>query len=368
MLIYNDPSGEAYRKLIDYMTARTDTFSLKGLRIRRFPEPDEPPIPEWPILEEIRPYFVEERIEYCEYGHDDERGVYQDYSYDDIFWHYRCCPETADFLKKTTNHLFGWNHPALPEDLCFWNADRMYVMGATSHEDIATIHTVPGEVEKLYHEIPGVFIIEYNAFRDPLHMLELTRHHRHDRLELMGPGAAEALSRVDELPWLRVLEVHDETLEELPESLFGVEKLRYLTLCTRNLQRIPASIARLQNLRSLEMTNVPLLPDGGAYSYKSTAGPKAWKLLPKEQLALTSLPPEIGLLKRLRSLTINYTGLRELPESFAELRNLRRLDLSDNLLGNENPDILKKLPKLKSVYTVRDSGMYSGPHSRGYFE
>jgi len=230
MLIYNDPSGEAYRKLIDYMTARTATFSLKGPRIRRFPE--------------------------------------------------------------------------LPEDLCFWNEKRMYVMGATSHEDIATIHTVPGEVEKLYHEIPGVFIIEYSAFRDPLHILELTRHHRHDRLELMGPGAAEALDRIDELPWLRVLEVHDETLEELP----------------------------------------------------------------KEQLALTSLPPEIGLLKRLRSLTINYTGLRELPESFAELRNLRYLDLSDNLLANENPDIVKKLPKLKSANTARDSGIYSGPHSRRYFE
>lgn len=368
MLIYNDPSGEAYRKLIDDMAARTATFSLKGPRIPKFPEPDEPPIPEWPLLEEIRPYFVEERVQYCEVGHDDEHGVYRDYSYDDIYWHYRCCPETAEFLKKTTNHLFGWNHPALPEDLCFWSADRMYVMGGTSHEDIATIHATSEEVERLYHEIPGVFIIEYSAFRDPLHMLELTRYHRHDRLELMGPGAAEALNRVDEIPWLRVLEVHDETLEELPESLFRVEKLRHLTLCTRNLHSIPANIARLQNLRFLEITNVPLLSEGCVYSYKSTAGPKEWKLLPKQQLTLTSLPPEIGLLKRLRSLTINYTGLRELPESFAELRHLRYLDLSDNLLENENPAILKKLPKLKSAYTARDSGAYSGPHSRGYFE
>ncbi|MEJ8303034.1 hypothetical protein [Saccharibacillus sacchari] len=50
MLIYNDPSGEAYRKLIDDRVTRTATFSLKGPRIRKFPEPDEPPLPEWPLL------------------------------------------------------------------------------------------------------------------------------------------------------------------------------------------------------------------------------------------------------------------------------------------------------------------------------
>ncbi|MDO3411209.1 hypothetical protein QWJ34_15695 [Saccharibacillus sp. CPCC 101409] len=50
MLIYNDPSGKAYRRLIDYMIERADTFWLKGPRIKRVPQPDDAPIPEWPLL------------------------------------------------------------------------------------------------------------------------------------------------------------------------------------------------------------------------------------------------------------------------------------------------------------------------------
>ncbi|QDH20409.1 leucine-rich repeat domain-containing protein [Saccharibacillus brassicae] len=367
MLIYNDPKGEAYRKLIDYMSARAATFSLKGPRILKVKDPRDPPLPEWSILEQIQPYFAHEEVYHCENGYEDDEGIYQDCSYDDLFWHYRCCRETADFLKATTSHLFGWIHPELPEDLCFWDDDGNCLMHSMSHEDIAGMNATPEEAERLYHEIPGVFLIPHTPFRDPLQMLELTRHHRHDQLELMGPGAAEALERVDELPWLRTLEVHDETLEYLPDALFEVERLRSLILCMRNLNSIPAGIGRLRNLRGLEISNVPLLPDG-VRSHKSTGCPPAWKLIPKEQLALRSLPPEIGQLKRLRSLSIHYTGLRELPAEFADLRNLRTLNLSDNLLIDERPELLRSMPKLKSVYTVRDSGIYSGPYSSHYFD
>lgn len=374
MLIYNDPRGEAYDKLIDYMMARAETFSLKGTRIPRVKRPDDPPIPQWPVMEEIKPYFVREEVYYCEIGHDDEYGVYQDYSYDDLYWHYRCCPETGEFLKKTTNHLFGWMQHlwtpdgGLPEDLSFYDAQGEWIISGISHEDIAYMRVSPEEAEWLHRGIPGLFLIDPDPIRDPIRMLELTLHHRHDRLELMGPGSLEALRRIDKLPWLRMLEVHDQEIGTLPPQLFEVESLRHLTLSTRDLGPIPAEIAKLGNLRSLELSNVPLLPEGGVNSHKSTANPKDWKLLPKERLSLTSLPPELGRMKRLRSLRITYTGLRTLPEELVGLRNLRVLDLSDNLLENEEPEVLKRLKKLESVDTARDSGRYSGPFYRHYFE
>lgn len=373
MLIYNDPRGEAYYKLIDYMMARAETFSLKGPRIPHTKQPDDPPMPDWAVMEPIKTYFVREEVYRYEGGCEDEHGVYVDESYDDLYWHYRCCPETGEFLKKTTDHLYGWIHrwtpgSGLPEDLNFYDAQGAWMMGGTSHEDIAYMRVSPEEAEWLYQEISGLFLIDPSPFRDPIRMLELTLHHRHDRLELMGPGSLEALSRIDKLPWLRSLEVHDEEIRTLPKPLFAVEHLRHLTLSTRDLGPIPAEIAKLGNLRSLELSNAPLLPEGGMHSHKSTANPKDWKLLPKEQLALTSLPPEIGRMKRLRSLSLTYTGLRELPDELAGLRNLRYLDLSDNLLEDEQPELLKRLKKLESVDTARDSGRYSGPFSRHYYE
>src|SRR5262245_26770866 len=54
---------------------------------------------------------------------------------------------------------------------------------------------------------------------------------------------------------------------------------------------------------------------------------------------LISLPPQIGNLKNLRRLSVQYNFLRNLPPEIGNLRNLTMLSLPDNILVELPPEI-----------------------------
>ncbi|SMG64258.1 [weak similarity to] leucine-rich repeat (lrr) protein-like protein, partial [methanotrophic bacterial endosymbiont of Bathymodiolus sp.] len=85
-------------------------------------------------------------------------------------------------------------------------------------------------------------------------------------------------------------------LYRLPEGLFELSKLERLKILTADLESIPASIARLKNLKELCIHC--------ASSDRPTPGYRAKS---KEEISLNRIPPEIGELEQLEQLTIQYT-------------------------------------------------------------
>ncbi|MBS0650925.1 MAG: leucine-rich repeat domain-containing protein [Verrucomicrobia bacterium] len=67
------------------------------------------------------------------------------------------------------------------------------------------------------------------------------------------------------------------------------------------------------------------------------------------QSKLTSLPPEIGMLKGLVILDLGRNKITRLPSEIAELKNLVRLTLSNNLISDV-PVELSLLPQLRELY------------------
>ncbi|MEO7110004.1 MAG: hypothetical protein ABI183_06175 [Polyangiaceae bacterium] len=51
-----------------------------------------------------------------------------------LLYRYNVAPGSAAFLASAIDHLFGWVHPQLPEDLCFFRADGSVLLTTTSHE------------------------------------------------------------------------------------------------------------------------------------------------------------------------------------------------------------------------------------------
>lgn len=105
---------------------------------------------------------------------------------------------------------------------------------------------------------------------------------------LMGPG---------------LLELRDLMLEEVPDEVWEMEDLVYLSFANNQLQKMPQEISRLVNLQRLVL----------------------------KQNRLTEIPVELGTLP-LQMLSLDDNQLKELPEDFAYPPNVQTISLSNNLL------------------------------------
>lgn len=97
------------------------------------------------------------------------------------------------------------------------------------------------------------------------------------------------------------------------------------TLFLLQLEQLPVTVGRLQNLRSLNLCNN----------------------------RLTSLPSELGLLRKLHTLNLGLNQLEALPASVGALKELRHIGLSDNRFTRV-PGCLSKLSKLERVNLDRN--------------
>ncbi|MEJ8303033.1 hypothetical protein [Saccharibacillus sacchari] len=339
MNIYNNPSGEAYDRLIDYAMEHCETFSLIDTRPPGGDEYDIPPAFPLRIVEELKPYLVREKWV--------EVNAYSPFPYDQPVYVWACCPEAAKIVKTYTDNLLGWLGEKMPEDLCFQTEDGEDWLWTVTHEGYRELRVTPEETEALKEPLRGVMLVDRQAPLSAEKLFELAKYHESDRFAFTGSGSAQVLPRLHEIPSLRMIDLFDAHIAELPDTLFDLPHLEKVKIWTGNLHGIPAAIGRAQALTDLTIYNG---------CHPDPHGEPDWQAPAKEELKLTVLPPEIGELTQLRTLDITYSGLTELPDELANLRKLDYLNLVNHLI-EQKPAVLKKLNQAKSI-TFRTTGFF----------
>ena len=123
---------------------------------------------------------------------------------------------------------------------------------------------------------------------------------------------------------LRELNVCDNPLVSLSETLQELKFLESLHLADCSFSSFPPALLHLKNLKSLDISNN----------------------------VISVVPRSVSALQRLEMLNISGCGLRGVPTVLANLPDLTSLDISDNPLG----DLPKLLPQsLPNVQTLRSS-------------
>ncbi|XP_077215837.1 putative disease resistance protein RGA3 [Tasmannia lanceolata] len=129
---------------------------------------------------------------------------------------------------------------------------------------------------------------------------------------------------------LRVLDLSDACVRDLPDSIGKLKYLRYLDLSSTTIATLPESIGRLYNLQTLKLCYCEQL----AELPKSTSN-----LINLRHLALEgckiSTPPELGKLISLQTLTIFVVG-KESGCGIRELKNLTELRGNIHISNLEN--------------------------------
>lgn len=151
-----------------------------------------------------------------------------------------------------------------------------------------------------------------------------------------------------------------EKLEDLPEEIGALRKLRELIIdngngCSMNVL-LPRSIGRLENLRVLRLYGAldgrDLNDEGGASKHRSKPLPETLtNLVRLEELdlgrnGLTAVPPQVGSLRGLKKLGLDYNEVRVLPSFVGNLTKLEELTLNSNG-GVRLPDSLAGLKGLR---------------------
>ena len=155
---------------------------------------------------------------------------------------------------------------------------------------------------------------------------------------------------IGEIKNLEELYAHGNQLENLPESIGKLYALKILELYQNKIDMFPDAIGNLPNLELLDLhkNNLRILPE-------SVCNLINLKKITLDENQLTSLPESIGNLVNLEFLILGNNDLRVLPNSIKKLHKLKRLDISKNVLL-KIPEFIYNLPNLEYLF-IRDMCM-----------
>ncbi|KAA0712899.1 Leucine-rich repeat-containing protein 40 [Triplophysa tibetana] len=146
------------------------------------------------------------------------------------------------------------------------------------------------------------------------------------------------------LPALVVLDIHDNQLNSLPESIGELEHLQKLIVSHNKLTELPAGLWRLTNLHCLHMQQNQmerLPPDLGQLVHLED--------LDLSNNLLTDIPESLSNLTNLMKLNLSSNKIKSLPPSISEMRSLKMLDCSRNQLESV-PSVLAQMQSLEQLY------------------
>lgn len=343
MRMYTDPKGEAYEQVIDLAIRNSESFVLSE-RLWHLADGEEKLYTR--VLEALEPYLLKTIIIQGENIEDviQIKKAYRSHAFytAGTYYLYRCCEESGNLLKLMANQLSDWIFPKLPEHLCFLKEGGGDFLYSIVHEHQYGMDVTEEEAMALMDQITGLFL-KIEAHSDFDLLLDDAIKHKTDWLYISRHQLTMLPDRIRELTELRELIIFEQDLFHLPEGLFELSKLDSLTVQTADLAYIPASIAKLKNLRVLCI-------QCGSYD-RPTPG---FKIKPKEEISLNSMPAEIGELEKLEQLTIQYTSIHELPIELMKLKKLRLLNIGMCMIDRK-PDFLNDMEQLAFINVARDS-------------
>ncbi|MFX1535170.1 MAG: leucine-rich repeat domain-containing protein [Promethearchaeota archaeon] len=176
----------------------------------------------------------------------------------------------------------------------------------------------------------------------------------------------EDFSFIEEGRHIIELNIFYKRLENLPESVFSLKKLKYLNLLENGLCSLSESIGNLRRLVGLDMrwNNLETLPESFGQLSKLQNLNLSWnqlrslpvsfgnlsdlQVLTLQNNQLSSLTNSFGELTQLIDLDLRWNNLKSLPANFGNLSNLQRLYLHKNQLQTL-PESFGQLQNLRSL-------------------
>lgn len=145
-------------------------------------------------------------------------------------------------------------------------------------------------------------------------------------LNIMYNGVTKINDDAFQIPTLKVIDLCDNLLQDLPTSIQDLDNLKSLDLSNNKFTTFPKEILSLKNLKVLNLTGNQI----------------------------STLPDEIGELENLEELYLRGNPIAELPASFKKLKKLKIL-WSDDTKLKHFPKMLCEIKSLEKILINADT-------------
>lgn len=163
-------------------------------------------------------------------------------------------------------------------------------------------------------------------------------------LNLASLGLTEFPLFVCDMPMLRELELHNNSIPSLPPSLGKLgDTLERLSIGKNRLGNLPEEIGELRRLRTLRASQNPI-----EAIHPSVGDCRLLEVLEVDTAKLRELPTTFGQLESLQNLSLRGNALTGLPDALGDASNLEILVLSSNQFVRV-PSCIMRLMKLRQL-------------------
>ncbi|MGB3493322.1 MAG: leucine-rich repeat domain-containing protein, partial [Elainellaceae cyanobacterium] len=168
--------------------------------------------------------------------------------------------------------------------------------------------------------------------------------HNLTELDLSNNQIEELPDSITQLHNLTELDLSNNQIEEIPECIAQLQNLTKLDLRDNQIKEIPECIAQLQNLTKLDLgeNQIKEIPECIAQLQNLTE-------LSLGENQINEIPECIAQLQNLTELYLGENQIKEIPECIAQLQNLTTLYLGNNQI-KEIPDCIAQLQNLTELY------------------
>lgn len=145
--VHNNPSGDAYRQLIDVAFDKSERFHL--VVRKEFALSDRAK----QLLDDLKPSLMK-KVTSSEWA----STVLVEGTAD--VYYYKADQHAHDVLQRAANTLYDWQQPDLPEDVAFFKAQGEAWLAASSREAHCHLTITHEELQQLAEKIPTLTLDE----------------------------------------------------------------------------------------------------------------------------------------------------------------------------------------------------------------